>query len=164
MLYTRFIMNHKPNVPEEIYWGKGYSLRADQKVNGWLIAAALISAFGEIMFPQAVSQWPLVGRAGLVLAEFAAIALWVRALIRWVGGMDEMHRRITKSALLSAVGGTFFFMMLWHRLDRAGLFNELFGPPKKPGVGWDICTVGHGFLLLVLFYAVAYAVFNRRYK
>ena len=164
ILYIVIIMNSRPNIPNEIYWGKEYSLRMDQKVNGWLIVATIISAFADIMFPHVVRQWPLGWRVGIVLAEFIAIALWARALTHWIRGMDELHRRITTSAILSAVSGTFFFLMLWHRLDRAGLFNALFGPPKKPGVGWDICTVGHGFLLLIIFYAIAQAIFNRRYK
>ena len=163
MLYIGFVMNNKPNIPNEIYWGKEYSLRMDQKVNGWLIVATLISAFSEVMFPFVVKQLPLEIRVGIVLAEFAAIALWARALTRWIRGMDEMHSRITTSVILSAVSATFFFMMLWHRLDRAGLFNAVFGEPKTGG-GWDICTVGHGFLLLVLFYGVAQTIFNRRNK
>jgi hypothetical protein len=156
--------NRKPNVPDEVYWGKEYSWRVDQKVNGWMVLSALISAFSEIMSPHLVSQWSLGCRVGLVAAEFLALALWVRALVCWTRGMDELQRRITISVFLTAVSATFFFMMLWHRLDRAGLFNALFGPPKKPGVGWDICTVGHGLLLLIIFYAIAQAIFNRRYK
>lgn len=156
-------MNPKPNLPNEIFWGKEYSWRMDQKVNGWLALAAVISAFSEIMFPHMVSQWPLSCRVGFVVAEFLAIGLWCRAMVLWIRGMDEMHRHITTSVMLSAVSATFFFMMLWHRLDRAGLFNALFGTPKKPG-GWDICTVGHGFLLLIIFFGIAQTIFNRRYK
>jgi hypothetical protein len=74
-----------------------------------------------------------------------------------------MHRRITTSAILFAVSGTFFVLMLWHRLDAAGVFNTFFGWPKVGG-SWDICTVGHGFLLLVFFYFVIQSIFNRRYK
>ena len=163
ILYIAIIMNSRPNIPNEIYWGKEYSLRMDQKVNGWLIAATIISAFADIMFPHVVRQWPLGWRVGIVLAEFIAIALWARALTHWIRGMDELHRRITTSAILSAVSATFFFLMLWHRLDRAGLFNAVFGDPKTGG-SWDICTVGHGFLLLVHFYGIAQTVFNRRFK
>src|ERR1039457_3467529 len=163
MLYIGFVMNNKPNIPNEIYWGKEYSLRMDQKVNGWLIVATLISAFSEVMFPFVVEQWLLGWRVCIVLAEFIAIALWARALTRWIHGMDEMHRRITTSVILSAVSATFFFMMLWHRLDRAGLFNAILGEPKTGG-SWDICAVGHGFLLLVFFYGIAQTIVNRRYK
>ena len=110
-----------------------------------------------------VQAWPLGWRVGIVAAQFAAIALWARTLVRWIRGMDELHRRITATAALFATSATFFFLMLWHRLDAAGLFNAIF-PSLKSGGSWDICTVGHGFLLLTLFYFVSHSVFNRRYK
>ena len=164
MLYTGSIMNTKPNIPDEIYFGKKeHTWRRDWQVNGWLLVATLISAFSDVMFPFVVKQWPLGWRVGIVAAEFLAIALWARDLTRWIRGMDEMHRRITTSVILSAVSATFFFMMLWHRLERAGLFDAIFPQPKAGG-SWDIRTVGHGFLLLGLFYFVAQGIFNRRYK
>jgi cytosine/uracil/thiamine/allantoin permease len=163
MLYTAF-MNSKPNVPGDIFMGeKEYSWRKDWNVNGWLFVATIISALCDVMFPQVTRQWPLGWRIGVVCAEFAAIALWARALTVWIRGMDEMHRRITISAVLFAVSATFFFAMLWHRLDHAGLFAAIFPKPKNGG-GWDICTVGHEFLLLTLFYFVGHGIFNRRYK
>src|SRR5262245_61316272 len=128
MLYTGGTMNNKPNVPGEIFLGeKEYSWRSDWKVNGWLFVATLISAFADIMFPHIVRQWPLGLRVSVVFAEFFAIALWARALVRWIRGMDEMHRRITASAVMFSLGSTFFFLMLWHRLDAAGLFIAAFG-------------------------------------
>lgn len=166
MLYTAPNMNTnlKPNVPGEIFLGeKDYSWRKDWNVNGWLFVATIISALCDIMFSQVTRQWPLGARVGIVCAEFATIALWVRSLTRWIRGMDELHRRITTSAVLFAVGATFFVMMLWHRLDAAGFFDAIFGRPK-PGGHWDICTVGHGFLLLTLFYFLGHTIFNRRYK
>jgi hypothetical protein len=105
----------------------------------------------------------LEARVGIVLAEFLALALWARSMTQWIRGMDELHRRITTSVMLSSVSATFFFMLLWHCLNRVGLFDALFGKPKSGGC-WDIGTVCHGFLLLVLFYGIAQAVFNRRYK
>ena len=163
MLYTSLVMNNKPNLPNEIFWGREYSWRKDGKVNGWLTLAAVISSLADIIFAHAVKQWPLEARVGVVLAEFLALALWARSMTQWIRGMDELHRRITTSVVLASVSATFFFLLLWHRLDRAGLFNVAFGEPKTGG-SWDICTVCHGFLLLVFFYGIAQAVFNRRYK
>jgi hypothetical protein len=158
------IMNSKPNVPGEIFLGdKEYSWRMDWKVNGWLFVATLISALGDIIFRDVVKQWPLDWRVGLVLLEFIAIALWSHSLIRWIRGMDEMHRRITVSAILFALSATFFVAMLWHGLDRAGFLDAIFSKPGKGG-NWDICTIGHEFLLLTVFYFVGYSIFNRRYK
>lgn len=163
MLYTVF-MNNKPNVPGEIFLGEAeYSWRADWTVNGWLFVATIISALADVMFPHVVSRWPLAVRVAISVAEFVAIALWADGLSRWIRGMDELHRRITISAVLLAVSATFFVLMLWHRLDSAGLFNAAFGNPRSGG-SWDICTVGHGFLLMTLFYFVGHRIFNRRYQ
>jgi hypothetical protein len=157
-------MNQRPNVPDEIFLGREeYSWRNDWRVNGWLFVATIISAFSDIMFPHLARGWPLGGRVGLVLAQFLAIILWARSLTRWIRGMDELHRRISGTAVLFSISATFFFLMLWHRLDRAGLFDAIFPAPKTGG-SWDICTVGHGFLLLTLFYFAGYSVCNRRFK
>jgi len=163
MLYSGG-MNEKLNVPGEIFMGnKEYSWRMDWRVNGWLFVATLISSSCDIVFHHEVWQWPLAARVGVELAEFIAIALWARGLARWIRGMDELHRRITVTTVLFAVSATFFFLMLWHRLEVAGLYDAAFGRPKTGG-SWDICTIGHGFLLLTLFYFGGYSFFNRRYK
>ena len=154
-------MNTRPNLPDEIWPGrKDYSWRSDVKVNGWLIAATLISGFGDVIYSNAVSQWSLAGRTALVIAQFGALALWARSLVCWIRGMDELHRRVTGGAVLFAVGATFFFIMLWHRLDVAGLFRAIF-----PGrADWDIATVTHVFLLMTFFYFTGSSVLNRRYQ
>ena len=153
----------KPNLPNEIFWGQEYSWRKDMQVNFWLTMAAIVSALADIIFRHVVKQWPMEGRVAVVLVEFLCLALWSRAMIRWIHGMDEMQRRITTSVAFFAVGATFFIMMLWHRLDREGLFNLILPQPKAGG-SWDICTVCHGFLLFVLFYSIGRVMFNRQYK
>ena len=161
ILYTIFIMNNRPNIPDEIFLGeKEYSWRADWRVNGWLFVATLISCFSDIIFHRTIKQWPMVGQAALVLAQFLAILLWARNLTRWIRGMDELHRRIMVAAILFAVSATFFVLLLWHRLEAAGFFQSIF-PPRR---SWDICTVCHGFLLLTVFYFIGHFIFNRRYK
>ncbi len=158
-------MKTKPNVPEEIFLGQPeYSWRMDSRVNGWLFVATIISAFSDIVFVSTVKQWPLTWRIAIVLAQFLAVFLWARSLTKWIRGMDEMHRRITTSAVLVSVSATFFFVMLWHRLDKAGLFQAIFPNSKNPNASWDIATLGHSFLLMTLFYFVGFSIFNRRYK
>jgi hypothetical protein len=158
-------MNEKLNLPDEIWLGrKEYSWRMDWKVNGWLFVATIISALGDIVFRQVVKEWPLGWRVAVALVPFLAILFWTRDLARWVRGMDELHRRITISAILFAVSATSFVVMLWHRLDAAGLFRHLFATPGHPNASWDIATVGHGFLLLTFFYFLGYSIFNRRYQ
>src|SRR5262245_477038 len=108
-------MKNKLNIPGEIFLGnQDYSWRMDWQVNGWLFVAALISCFSDIIFRQTVSQCSLTLRVGIVLGQFVAILLWARALLLWIRGMDELHRRITTAAVIFAIGATFFFVMLWH--------------------------------------------------
>jgi hypothetical protein len=156
-------MNTKPNLPNEIFWGADYSFRKDCQVTSWLAMAAIISSLADILFAHAVKQWPLDARVGIVFAEFVCLALWARSMTQWIRGMDELHQRITTSVVLTAVGATSFFMLFWHCLNRVGLFNAIFGPPRTGG-SWDIGTVCHGFLLLVLFYGIAQKIFSRRYQ
>src|SRR3954453_13967382 len=164
ILYSA-LMSIKPNLPDEIWLGKKeYSLRTDWKVNAWLFAATIVSAASDIMFPQQVREWNIGLRTLIAFIPFLAIPLWVRSLAHWIRGMDELHRRITLAAILFSISVTFFFVMLWHRLETAGVFQALFPGSTSPEGSWDIATVGHAFLLLTLFYFTGYSIFNRRYK
>jgi hypothetical protein len=162
MLYSGFVMNNKPNIPDEIFLGsnKEYSWRTDLKVNGWLMVAVLISGASDFFFQQQVKELEVTLRTLIALAPFFAILFWVRSLAQWIRGMDELHRRITLAAVLFSVSATFFFVLLWHRLEVAGFF-EVVCPGRQ---SWDIGTVGHVFLLMTLFYILGHSIFNRRYK
>jgi len=158
-------MNQTPNVPDEIWLGKKeYSFWTDWKVNGWLFVATIISGLCDIVFPQRLSQWPVGLRTVAAVVPFLALLLWVRSLSRWIGGMDELHRRITLAAVLFATGAAVFFVLAWHRLDKAGLFQAVFTGGRIPNATWDIATIGHAFLLMTFFYFLGYALFNRRYR
>jgi hypothetical protein len=154
-------MHNRPNLPDEIWLGtKEYSFWTDWKVNGWLFVATLISAATDVVFPRVVGQWPVPWRAALATVPFLAVLLWVRSLMRWIAEMDELHRRVTVAAVLSAVSAAFFVVLLWHRLVVAGVFPSI----AKPGASWDIGTLAHIFLLLTFFYFLSYRISIRRYE
>ena len=158
-------MKNKPNLPDEIWLGrKEYSIWTDWKVNGWLFAATIISGASDILFPHVVREWPVALRTFIAVMPFLALVLWMRSLAGWIRGMDELHRRITVAATLASVSATFFFVVLWHRLERAGFFQAIFPPGRTSEATWDISTVGHIFLLMTLFYFAGYRFFNRRYQ
>jgi hypothetical protein len=116
------------------------------------------------VFRHVVRQWPAALQILIGLLPFMAILLWTRSLAGWIRGMDELQRRITVSAVLFAVSASFFVVMLWQGLHRAGLFLAL-GPTGKNGAAsWDISTVGHVFLMLTFFYMIGHSTFNRRYQ
>ena len=158
-------MNTKPNLPDEIWLGRQeYSAWTDWKVNGWLFVAAIVSCITDILFPHAVKQWPVAARALVAVIPFLALLVWVRNLARWIRGMDELHRRITVAATLFSVSATFFFVVLWHRLEKAGVFQTASPAAIAPEGNWDIGTVGHIFLLMTFFYFLGQRIFNRRYQ
>jgi divalent metal cation (Fe/Co/Zn/Cd) transporter len=162
ILYTAR-MNTKPNLPDEIWLGKkDYSAWTDWRVNGWLFVAAIVSSVSDILFPHVVREWPTAARIIVAVIPFLALLLWVRSLMRWIRGMDELHRRITLAAVLFAVSVTFFFVVLWHRLERVGAFQAIFN--TSSAASWDIGTVGHIFLLMTFCYFLGYRIFNRRYQ
>jgi hypothetical protein len=154
----------KPNVPEEIWLGSDeYSMWKDWKVNGWLFVATLISALSDVLFPHYVRQWHIALRVIVALVPFLALLFWVRSLSRWIQGMDELHRRITIAAILFTTSCTFFFVVMWHRLDKAGLFQTVF-PGGRADASFDIATVGHVFLLMTFSYFFGYRLFSRRFR
>ena len=156
---------NKPNLPDEIWLGKKeYSAWTDWKVNGWLFVATIISGLCDIMFPHVVRQWPVALRTLAAMIPFLALLLWIRSLARWIGGMDELHRRITLAAIFFTVSVTFFFVMLWHRLEKAGVFQSMSSAGQYSDASWDIGTVGHIFLLMTFCYFLGYRIFNRRYQ
>lgn len=156
-------MNAKPNLPDEIWLGRReYSAWTDFRVNGWLFVATIISGVSDIMFPHVVGQWRVGVRTLIAVIPFVALLLWMRTLSRWIRGMDELHRRITVAAVLFTVSTTFFFVVLWQRLDKAGLFRTFF--PSSASASWDIGTVGHIFLLMTFCYFLGYRILNRRFQ
>jgi len=155
---------NKPNNPDEIWLGKAeYSMWTDWKVNGWLFAATIFSGLCDIVFQRQVKQWDVALRAAAAVLPFVAVFLWMRTLARWIRGMDELHRRITMEAVLFTTSATFFFVMVWHRLERAGVFQAII-PGGNAGATWDIGTIGHVFLLMTFFYFLGYRLSSRRYE
>jgi hypothetical protein len=47
--------------------------------------------------------------------------------------MDELHRRIASEAILFTASATFFFVLVWHRLEKVGVFQAAF--PGSPEFG-----------------------------
>ena len=150
---------NKPNLPDEIDVRKeDYSFRADMRVNGWMLAALIMSSASDVFFPDQIKTWPLAWRTIIAIAPFLVILLWVRALTRWSRGMDELHRRITLSAIMFAVSATFFVVALWHVLAKVGIWRTGFLGIFDPNSVWVILS------LMTASYFHGYRIFNRRYK
>jgi hypothetical protein len=189
-------MNNKPNVPDELITLnlKRYSFWTDIKVNGWLFVAMLTACanimllhsntfrifhlhekdwpvLAEWLHPHA-ENWPVVLRAIIELLPMFLSLLWVRDVVRWIRGMDELHRRIMLEAGLFAVIGTLFFVTVWDRLQKMGILKAIFQPPAPPLERWDYRQLAHLDFsyfpliaaLLCFFFFLGHTIFNRRYK
>src|SRR5687767_6072538 len=120
-------MNSKPTLPQEVEPGSGhYSFRTDIRVNGWSWAAVLTSFVGEVMLLPHHKDWPTALRAVVALAPLIASLLWVRSVMRWMRGMDELHRRITVAASVFASATTLFVVAALHLLVVAGVLPVRF--------------------------------------
>ena len=150
---------NKPNLPDEIdVRKKDYSFRADMKVNGWMLVALIISSASDVFFTDQIKAWPPACRTIIAVAPFLFILLWVRALTRWSRGMDELHRRITLSAIMFAVSATFFVVALWHVLAKVGIWRSGFLGVFDPNSVWVILSV------MTASYFHGHRIFNRRYQ
>lgn len=157
-------MNSTPHVPDElIMFDKEFSLRTAWKACKWWLVAFCISAVFDMIFPEVKKQWPLAGRVAIVLAEFLALILFLLDATKFVRGMDELQRRIATAALFFSVIASFFFFLLWLRLEREGFFNAVFGPPVANGT-WGISSVAHACFLIGGFYGLGFLIFKRHYK
>jgi hypothetical protein len=154
MLYTAFIMNEKPNIPDEIAPCKQYSFLTDLKVNGWCWVAVLVSFFNDVAVLPHHKDWPVALRVGIALVPLVAALLWTRSVVRWVRGMDELHRHITVAASLFATVATLFLITTLHLLATAGALPPKFQANAGFVIIWLVCV----------FYIAGQALFNRRYK
>jgi hypothetical protein len=157
-------MNSKSHIPDElIMFNRQFSLRVAWSVCRWWFLAFLISTLFDVVFWQEVKQWTLGWQVMIIFGEFFAILLFIFDVVKWVRGMDELQRRITLAAFLFSVSASFIFFLLWLRLERAGFFNAIFGPPVINGT-WGISSLAHACTLLGGFYGVGFLIFKRRYK
>lgn len=147
-------MINKPNIPEELAPGKYYSLRTEMKVNGWCWVAVLTSFAGECWLLPHHKDWPVILRTIVALVPLVVSLLWVRSVMGWIRGMDELHRRITVAACLFATVATLFVVAALHLLVVAGVFSARFQATAGFVVIW----------LVVCFYILGQAIFNRRYQ
>ncbi len=148
-------MNIKPNLPEDIEPGDlHYSFRKDMKVNGWSWVAVLTSFVGEVFWLPHHKDWPVAARAVIALVPLLASLFWVRSVLQWMRGMDELHRRITQAAASFATVATLFIVTALHFLVVAGVFPSRFPSTAGFVVIW----------LVVCFYILGQNIFNRRYQ
>ena len=144
-------MNNRPVLPDAVRPGKDYSFLADLKLNAWAFVAVLASFIVHWMLPRH-ADWDAPLRAALALVPLVPSFLYVRSLARWIGGMDELQRRIQLEACLFATTGAVFISVAMSLLENCGVL-------QSHGLGWE----GTFGAILVL-YILGNVISNRRYQ
>jgi hypothetical protein len=142
-------------LPEAVRPGRHYSFRADMRLNAWAFVALLV-AFATRWLLQNHHDWGAGLRSILALSPLVPSALYVRSIVRWIGGMDELQRRIQLEASLFATTGTVFLATALSLLGSGGV---LASTRLQHGLGWE-----GTFAAIVVFYIMGSALFNRRYR
>src|SRR3954462_3120258 len=112
----------KPNIPEEIgrvslrLWREPFKAGA-----GWMMLVYLTDVPGAYLIDHH-KTWPLALRMIIALLPFAARLLYVRGMVRWIRGMDELHRQITVSSFAFSAITYLFLGAACSLMDRAGVF------------------------------------------
>jgi hypothetical protein len=189
ILYTAETMISKPNDPEECINLKKASLGTDTKVNYWFFIAVVVGLANAILFHpigppldgvlrEDFLTWPVGIRLIIESVPLLAGLLWARSWVRFIRGMDELHRRITIEAWLFSALATIGFISIWPMLDAAGIsgsvyyathFHEEFtDKPHFFPVLWLLLdkppSIFRILWLLYAFFIPGYFILIRRYK
>ena len=157
-------MNSKPNMPEEIGWGKQYSWRVALKAGGGWMMLAFLTDLPGIYLIEHHKDWPVALRAVIALIPLIATLLYVRSAARWVRGMDELYRRIALESFLFATVAYLFLTAAWFLLNQAGVWDAV---AQTTGLHLERMPFSNCTLIICLtyvFFGVGYSIFNRRYQ
>lgn len=141
--------------PEAVRPGRNYSFRSDLKLNAWAFVAVAVAAVGRWLL-QHHHEWGRVLQAAVALAPLLPSLLYVQSIARWIGGMDELQRRIQLEACLFATTGTVFIATALSLLEGASV---VLSARLQHGLGWE-----GTFGVLLLLYVVANVIINHRYR
>ena len=168
MLYSGLVMNTKPNIPDEIglWTGRPYSWRASLKAGGgWMMLVYLTDVPGAYLIAHH-KDWSIVLRIIIALIPLAAALLYVRGVVRWIRGMDELHRKITLTAFGFATVTYLFLAAAWSQLvDKAAIFEDVFHLTRLQTLErmpFSNCT----FIVALtwVLFCIGFTIFNRHYK
>jgi hypothetical protein len=102
------------------------------------------------------ADWPGLLRSAIALTPFLPSLLYVQSIKRWIGGMDELQRRIQLEACLFATTGTVFVTTALSLLEGIGVLQH---SRLQQGLGWE-----GTFAVIILLYVLANFIVNRRYR
>ena len=159
LLYTVGIMNNKPNIPED-------TARSWKAGGHWLMLVFVTDIPGAYLIEHH-KDWPILLPIIIALLPLAASLFYIRAIVRWIRGMDEMHRQITQASYGFAMVTYLVLTGAWSLLaDRAGILENVFHLTRlgtlqrMPFSNVTLITA-----LIYVLYGIGYThIFNRRFK
>lgn len=154
MLYTAGMTNI-PILPEGVRPGKHYSFAADMRLNAWALVALAVSIAARGLLKNH-QDWGALLQSIVALTPLLPSLLYLRSISRWIGGMDELQRRIQLQACLLAMTATVFLRTSLDLLEAAGLLQST---RLQHGLGLE-----GAFAAIIVFYVLGNIIFNRRYR
>ena len=152
---------HSPNLPEEATQASWRSLKGG---GAWLILAMLAELVCGYFLHQH-SEWSSVWRATISLVPLVLGGLYIRSVLRWVAGMDELQRRLMLNSFLFATIAYLAFSAFWLTLDRSGALAALASATQVhlERIDFRSCALILG--LTHVFWGFGYTqVFSRRFR
>jgi hypothetical protein len=146
---------NKPIFPEAVQPGRQYSWRAELKLNAWAFVAMLAAGMARWVL-QHHQGWGLGLRSIIALTPLVPSLLYVQSIARWIGGMDELQRRIQLEACLFATTATVFVVTALSLLHGTGVLQSV---RLQYGLGWE-----GTFAAIIGFYVLGNMLVNRRYR
>jgi hypothetical protein len=146
---------NNPVLPEDVRPGRHYSFAADMKLNAWAFVA-VATAFCARALLKHHSDWSDLLRSVVALSPLVPSLLYVQRIKRWIGGMDELQRRIQLEACLFATTGTVFICTALSLLGSVGTLQSM---RLQHGLGWE-----GTFAVIILLYILGNVIINRRYR
>jgi hypothetical protein len=146
---NRFIL------PEVVQPGRNYSFLGEVRLNMWALVALLVALVTRWLLRNH-EDWGAPLRSILAVSPLIPSLCYVRCIARWIGGMDELQRRIQLEASLFATTGTVFLATALSLLESYGvpLSNRL-----QHGLGWE-----GTFAAVIALYILGNVIINRRYR
>src|SRR5882724_10485675 len=132
ILYTA-LMTIRPIFPESVRPGRHYSFSADMKLNAW----AFVAVYASILARSTLHHHPDWGapwKSLVALAPILPSLLYLRSIAHWIGGMDELQRRIQLEACLFATTATVFIGTALGLLEGIGVLQST---RLRHGLGWE---------------------------
>lgn len=131
-----------------------YSPKKDIRLNAWLAVATVVYII-DLLLAKRHPEWSVTVRATLALAPLVPGLLYIRAWMRFIGGMDELQRRIQLEAWLFSAIGTVLVAIAISTLNSSGVQLGDLGH----GLG-----IGRAFLVSLVLWMIGSAIANCRFK